>query len=208
MSSKKPRSAIDGISNNPKHATTAVTKYIDWEQLKREFMLAEGYPMVATWLQEVKGWSVKQIKAGNTTRNCGGWGKEKAKFEQEKTEAKIKAALELERRNVPTLRRAKAKLIANIVKDVGRWDRLNMMDKKLCYEILKVELREPTNVKDLQPDAGRDPVEALLEEYGLIKDGEVIIDDEPESDPQLVSGADSQKAATADSKASAEVSQD
>lgn len=109
---------------------------------------------------------------------------------------------------MPTLRRAKALLIANIVKDVGRWDRLNMMDKKLCYEILKVELREPTNVKDLPPDASRDPVEALLEEFGLIKDGEVIIDDEPESDPELISGADSQKAATADSKASAEVSQD
>lgn len=208
MSNKRPQSAIDGISKNPSHATTAVTRYIDWNQLKREFLLAEGYPMVATWLQEVKGWTVKQITAGNTTKNCVGWGKEKARFEQEKTEAKIKAALDLERKNVPTLRAAKAKLIANIVKDVGRWDRLNMMDKKLCYEILKVELREPTNVKDLPPADARDPVEALLEEFGLMEEGEVIIDDEPESDPQLVSGANSQEAPATDSKASAQVSQD
>ena len=156
----------------------------------------------------MKGWTVAKIMNGNTRQKVKGWGTDKAHFEHKKTEAKIKAALDLERKNVPTLRRAKALLIANIVKDVGRWDRLNMMDKKLCYEILKVELREPTNVKDLPPDASRDPVEALLEEFGLIKDGEVIIDDEPESDPELISGADSQKAATADSKASAEVSQD
>lgn len=206
--SKKPRSAIDGISKNPEQATTAVTKYINWEQLKREFLLADDYPMVATWLQEVKGWTVKQIRAGNTVKKCSGWGKDKAKFEQQKTQVLIEKALEIERKNVPTLRAAKATLIAGIVKDVGRWDRLNMMDKKLCYEILKVELREPTNVKDLPPAGARDPVEALLEEFGLMKEGEVIIDDEPRSDRQLVSGADNQEAPATDSKASAEIPQD
>lgn len=205
---KKPQSAIDGISKNPSHATTSVTKYIDWKQLKREFLLAEGYPMVATWLQEVKGWSVAQIRNGNTWKKAKGWGSDKATFERQKTQAAIETALEIERKNVPTLRMAKATLIAGIVKDVGRWDRLNMMDKKLCYEILKVELREPTNVKDLPPADSRDPVEALLEEFGLMKEGEVIIDDEPGSDPELISGANSQEAPTADSKTSAEISQD
>lgn len=206
--SKKPQSAIDGISKNPSHATTAVTRYIDWNQLKREFLLADGYPMVATWLQEVKGWTVSQIMNGNSRQKLKGWGTEKERFEHKKTEALIEKALEIERKNVPTLRQAKATLIAGIVKDVGRWDRLNMMDKKLCYEILKVELREPTNVKDLPPAGARDPVEALLEEFGLMKEGEVIIDDEPGSDPQLVSGANSEEAPATDSKTSAEVSQD
>lgn len=206
--SKRPQTATDGISKNPKHATGAVTRYIDWNKLKREFLLAEGYPMVATWLQEVKGWSVAQIRNGNTWKQAKGWSSQKEALERQKTQAAIEKALEFERKNVPTLRAAKAQLIANIVKDVGRWDRLNMMDKKLCYEILKVELREPTNVKDLPPADAVDPVQALLEEFGLMQDGEVIIDDEPESDKLVASGADSQEAARPDSKTSVEVSQD
>lgn len=82
---------------------------------------------------------------------------------------------------------------------------MNMMDKKLCYEILKVELREPTNVKDLPPPDARDPVEVLLEEFGLMKNGE-IIDDDASEDSRLVSGPDSPQPATADSGTSAEVS--
>ena len=203
---KPQRKATDGISKNPEHATVSVTRYIDWNQLKREYLLAEGYPMVATWLHEVKGWTVKQITAGNTVRECRGWGKEKARFEQAKTEAKIKAALDIERKNVPTLRAAKAQLIANIVKDVGRWDRLNMMDKKLCYEILKVELREPTNVKDLIPAGSRDPVEVLLEEFGMMENGEIIIDDDPGEDEQLVSEATGPEVEGTVSEALSEVS--
>ncbi|MFA5999203.1 MAG: hypothetical protein WC747_04260 [Candidatus Babeliales bacterium] len=137
-----------------------------------------------------------------------GWGKKREAFQEQITQAKIEEALHLERKNVPTLRLAKAQLIANIVKDVGRWDRLNMMDKKLCYEILKVELREPTNVKDLPPAGAKDPVEALLEEFGLMADGEIIIDDEPSTDSLALSTADSTEAAGADSQTPVEVPQD
>ena len=206
--SKKPSKAVDGISKNPEHATKSLTVYTDWEALKREFLIQDTYPMVGTWLQQVKGWTTKRILNGNTRKKVKGWGSERAHLQSKKTEAAIEKALELERKNVPTLRAAKAQLIANIVKDVGRWDRLNMMDKKLCYEILKVELREPTNVKDLPPADARDPVEALLEEYGLMQDGEIIIDDEPGSDHLALSTADSDEAAKADSETSVEVPQD
>lgn len=204
---KKPQSAIDGVSNNPEHATQNLVKYIDWAALKREFLLNDQYSMVGTWLQEVKGWPVKKITMGRTRQKVKGWGTERAQIEHKKTEAAIERALELERKSVPTLRQAKAELIKNIIKDVGRWDRLNAYDKKLCYEIMKVELREPTNVKDMQPAGAKDPVEALLEEYGLMAEGE-IIDDEPDSDQQLVSGADSTETAKTDSSTPAEVSQD
>lgn len=204
--SKKPQTATDGISKNPEHANTALTVWTDWEALHRAFLLNTTHTMVGTWLQQVMGWDVKRIRAGRTLQKTTGWGKERAKLEQQKTQAMIEQALELERKNVPTLRRAKAQLIANIVKDVGRWDRLNMMDKKLCYEILKVELREPTNVKDLPPPDARDPVEVLLEEFGLMKDGE-IIDDDASEDSRLVSGPDSPQAAAIDSGTSAEISQ-
>lgn len=206
--SKKPRSSVDGISKNPEHATTALTRYIDWGALKREFLIQDQYPMVGTWLQQVKGWTSKQILNGNTRQKVKGWSTERAQLEHKKTQAAIEKALEIERKNVPTLRAAKAQLIANIVKDVGRWDRLNMMDKKLCYEILKVELREPTNVKDLPPADARDPVEALLEEYGLMQDGEIIIDDEPGSDHLALGQADHSETAEADSETSVEVPQD
>lgn len=204
--SKKPQTATDGISKNPEHANTALTVWTDWEALHRAFLLNTTHTMVGTWLQQVMGWDVKRIRAGRTLQKTTGWGKERAKLEQQKTQAMIEQALELERKNVPTLRRAKAQLIANIVKDVGRWDRLNMMDKKLCYEILKVELREPTNVKDLPPPDARDPVEVLLEEFGLMKDGE-IIDDDPAEDSRLISRADSDSAAATDSGTPAQISQ-
>jgi len=203
---KKPQTATDGISRNPEHAVTTLTVYTDWEALRRAFVVNETHPTVGQWLQQVMGWSVKKILSGNTTKKTVGWSKERARLQQKKTQIAIEKALEIERQNIPTLRAAKAQLIANIVKDVGRWDRLNMMDKKLCYEILKVELREPTNVKDLPPPDARDPVEALLEEYGLMKDG-VIIDDDPAEDSRLVSGPDSDSTAEADSSTSVEVSQ-
>lgn len=206
--SKKPQTATDGISKNPEHAIKSLTRYIDWESLRREFLIQDQYTMVGTWLQRVKGWTPKQILNGNTRQKVKGWGTERARLEYKKTQAAIDKVLEIERKNVPTLRMAKAQLIANIVKDVGRWDRLNMMDKKLCYEILKVELREPTNVKDLPPTGAKDPVEALLEEFGLMADGEIIIDDEPESDRLALSTADSQEAASTDSETPVEVPQD
>lgn len=203
---KKPQTATDGISKNPEHAVKTITVWTDWEAVHRAFLLNTTHTMVGTWLQEVMGWDEKRIRSGRTGQKTTGWGKERAKIEQQKTQMLIDEALRLERKNVPTLRAAKAKLVANIVRDVGRWDRLNMMDKKLCYEILKVELREPTNVKDLPPPDSRDPVEALLEEYGLMKDG-VIIDDSPEEDSRLISGPDSAATAEADSSTSVEVSQ-
>ncbi len=203
---KKPQTATDGNSPNPEHANTALTVWTDWESLHRAFLLNTTHTMVGTWLQQVMGWETKRILNGNTRKKVKGWGAERARLESKKTQRAIEKALEIERQNIPTLRAAKAQLIANIVKDVGRWDRLNMMDKKLCYEILKVELREPTNVKDLPPPDARDPVEALLEEYGLMKDG-VIIDDAPEEDSRLISRADSPQSAEADSSTSVEVSQ-
>ena len=204
--SKKPQTATDGISKNPEHAIRTLTVYTDWEALRRAFIMNTTHPQVATWLQQVMGWDVKRILSGQTKKKTTGWSKDRARIEQQKTQTAIDKALEIERKNVPTLRAAKAQLIANIVKDVGRWDRLNMMDKKLCYEILKVELREPTNVKDLPPPDARDPVEVLLEEFGLMKDGE-IIDDDASEDSRLISGPDSPQAAAIDSGTSAEISQ-
>lgn len=206
--SKKPRSATDGISKNPEHANTSIVPYTDWRALERAFIMNETHPMVQTWLNEVLGWKPSKIRSGRTGEMTKGWRKKRESFQQQITQAKIEEALALERKNVPTLRAAKAQLIANIVKDVGRWDRLNMMDKKLCYEILKVELREPTNVKDLPPADARDPVEALLEEYGLMQDGEIIIDDDPGTDHLALSSADSPEAAKTDSETSVEVPQD
>lgn len=202
----KRQAATDGISKNPTHATQSLVKYTDWEQLRRAFMIQETHTMVGPWLQEVMGWKLNRIRSGHTRKMVDGWGKQRAKLQAKKTQIAIEHALEVERQAIPELRRAKAELIRGILKDVKRWDRLNVMDKKLCYEILKVELREPTNVKDLPPAESKDPVEALLEEYGLMKDGE-IIDDDPAEDSRLISRGDSAETAEADSGTPAEVSQ-
>lgn len=206
--SKKPQRATDGISKNPEHAITAIVPYTDWAALERAFILNTTHTKVQTWLNEVLGWKPTKIRSGRTNEMTKGWSKKRDAFQQQITENAIAEALDLERKNVPTLRAAKAALIANIVKDVGRWDRLNMMDKKLCYEILKVELREPTNVKDLPPAGAKDPVEALLEEFGLMEDGEIIIDDEPSTDHLAISSADHIETAATDSETPVEVPQD
>ena len=204
--SKKPQTATDGISQNPEHAISALVPYTDWEALRRAFIMNTTHTMVGTWLQQVVGFSAARVRSGHTRDKVHGWGKQRAKVQAQITQAAIEEALDLERKTVPTLRAAKAELIKGILKDVKRWDRLNVMDKKLCYEILKVELREPTNVKDLPPPDARDPVEVLLEEFGLMKDGE-IIDDDASEDSRLISGPDSPQAAAIDSGTSAEIPQ-
>ena len=196
--------SVDGMSNV---AGRRIEPFVDWVKLEREFMLQQEYKSVTQWLYSEKGWTVKKIKSGNTTNRTTGWSKKRATLQQKITQAAIEKAIDQERKLIPELRNAKAALIARIMKDVGNWDRLNGYDKNLCYQIIKVELREPTNVKDLPPADARDPVEALLEEYGLMKDG-VIIDDDPESDRKLISGPDSPQAEATDSTSLAEVSQD
>lgn len=126
--SKKPQRATDGISKNPEHAITAIVPYTDWAALERAFILNTTHTKVQTWLNEVLGWKPTKIRSGRTNEMTKAGAKRDA-FQQQITENAIAEALDLERKNVPTLRAAKAALIANIVKDVGRWDRLNMMDK-------------------------------------------------------------------------------
>ncbi len=206
--SRQPQRATDGISKNPEHATTAIVVYTDWEALKREFLLNDTHHMVATWLQEIKGWPTKKIRNGQTFKKTKGWRSDREAFQQQKTQQLIEAALEAERRSVPTLRAAKAALIRNVVGDIAHWRTLNAKDKALIYQILKVELREPTNVKDLPPAGAKDPVEALLEEFGMMEEGEVIIDDSTdESDDQAAGGVAIQEAATTSSDAPVEIPQ-
>lgn len=204
MATKK---ASDGISKNPAHATKAVARYVDWEVLKREFMLQADYRSPSVWLYDIKGWPKNKITQGHTKEKISGWGTLRARIQHKITEAAIEEALEQERLRVPTLRHAKALLIAHIVQEVRQWSKLNVYDKRLCYEILKVELAEPTNVKDMKPAGSRDPVEALLEEFGLMKEGEIIIDDKPDDKP-IDGRSDSVEAAKPDGKASLEISQD
>ena len=171
-----PGRAVDGISRVPGRS---VTKYVDWTVLKREFLLDPDHTSPRQWLRNVKGWTPKKVLSGNTTAHVAGWGDDKARLQQRKTEAAINAALEEERKRIPKLRMAKLNLVVKIIEDVGRWDRLGSAEKKLCYEILKTELGEPTSIKTVGVVSPRDPVEALLEEYGLMKEGRVVVDAEP-----------------------------
>lgn len=196
-----PGKATDGISNMPGRA---VVPYINWRELKREFLLDPTYTKPRTWLLEVKMWPKKKVLSGNTTAKTAGWGDDKAILERRKTEHAIAAMLEEQRRRIPELMKAKLNLVAQIIRDVGRWDRLQPVEKKLCFEILKTELGEPTSIKTVGLVSPKDPVEALLEEYGMMKDGRIIIDANQSAES---SGADSTTPAL-DSGPPAEVPQD
>jgi hypothetical protein len=129
-------------------------------------------------------WPREKILNGNTTNRIIGWGADKARLEQRKTEQAILAMLEEQRKRIPDLMKAKLNLVVKIISDVGKWDRLQPVEKKLCYEILKTELGEPSKITNLGVGpAPKDPVEALLEEYGMMKEGRIIIDGEPPESP-------------------------
>lgn len=208
-----PRKATDGVSKNPAHATTALAQFIDWARLKREFLLNETHPRPRLWLHEVQRWPIKKCVSGNTKDKTKGWSAERALLQDRITNAKIEEALRLEQQLVPDLRSAKRALIASIMGDITRWYSLQSADKKLIYQVLKVELGEATDVRPKETMDARDTVEALLEEDGLMKDG-VIIDDDPSEDAKLVSageetdsGANSSQATTEDSQTPTQVPQ-
>lgn len=196
--------AIDGVSKNPPGAIKAVVKYVDWLVLERDFLINPDHGSPIQWLREVLKWPEKRIYNGNTLRRVGGWGKKRVETQSRITESAIAEILAIQRQRIPELHKAKLNLVANIIADIGSWRGMNAADKGLCYQILKVELGEPTNPKDIKPPTAKDPVEALLEEYGLMENG-VIIDDDPSDDAKLIGRPDSAEAAKPDSSAPAEI---
>ncbi len=117
----------------------------DWDQLEREFILNTEYPSVATWFKEAKGWSPSSVRTGNFKEKTLGWGTKRASFQDHITNDAIESAKQVEKERVPQLLTAKLNLVAQVVAEVGSWDKLTAKDKKLVYEILKNELGEPTS---------------------------------------------------------------
>jgi hypothetical protein len=190
---------IDGLSVVPGRA---IRLTINWQGLKREFFADPDYMEVKPWLHEVKMWDRGRILNGNTSKATRGWGAQKAAFERRKTEAAIEAMVAIQRKRIPDLLRAKLNLVSRICRDVDyRWASLQAADRKLCYEILKTELGEPTSIKTVGLVSAKDPVEALLEEYGIMKEGRIVIDADEPSEGEIVSEA----AGTLDSGPPAEV---
>lgn len=193
----QPGIGIDGLSRT---TGNAMVRYTDWKTLFREFAMQTEVPGINTWLRDVKHWPQSKIDSGQTQHRIIGWSRRRAELQQKITQKAIDRAVEEEMRRVPMLRQAKLNLVARIISDVGDWKNLNSSDKQLCYQILKVELGEATTVKPKSSEDQRDPVELLLEQDGLMKDGELIIDDDPSEDSKLVGGGDSPEATEADSQ--------
>lgn len=208
--------AVDGISGNL--PGRAIGNYIDWETLRREFITNADYPRPRTWLMKVKGWSRKRIAAGNTQEHITGWGALRADFQQKLTEQSLADVLAEERRLLPKIRRAKLTLVLAAIQSAGSWRTLEPAEQRTLYQIIKTELGEPVSIKVQGLISAKDPVEALLEEYGLMQDGVIIDDDEDEEDlppRQIQEGelvddqhqTDSAAVETADSSAPSEVPQ-
>lgn len=197
--------AVDGVSVLPGRELVPFT---DWIALEREFLANPSHTKVATWLRLAKGWPNKKIFNGNTLEHVAGWGKKRAKLQQEITQRSLEEVVAAERSLLPQLRLAKLRLLQEVIAGIGNYRNLEPAEQRTFYQIIKTELGEPVSIKVQGIISPRDPVEALLEEYGLMKDG-VIIDDEFTDDgpAQPAGGGDSQEAPAADSSAHAEVSQ-
>ena len=153
-----PGRATDGISILPGRALVPT---INWQALKRDFLLDPDYVSPRLWLHEVKMWERKKILNGNTVEHVTGWGNDKAILEQRKTELAISAMLEEQRKRIPDLMKAKLNLVVKIIGDVGKWDRLLPVEKKLCFDILKTELGEPKSISAVGIGITSTPKEAL-----------------------------------------------
>lgn len=179
--------ALDGVSQMPGRAI--VPHQYQWKKLQREFCMQEEYKSVTTWLREKKGWSEAQIKMGYTTENTVGWGKKRAEIQQKIFDAAVERAKQEQTKMVPTLYEAKKLMLIKVIGDLERWWKIKASEKKLIYQIIKTELGEPMSVQvNANINAGVDPVEALLREYGLVKDGRVIDVGEGEDEPENPSG--------------------
>lgn len=200
--------AVDGVSTVPGRA---LVNYVDWEALKREFILQDEYAHVNTWLARSKKWDRKRIAGGATQNHIVGWSRERAEFQQKKTQQAYADALEEERKLLPKLRRAKAQLVLEAIKGVGGWRHLEASQQRVLYQILKTELGEPISIKVQGIVSAKDPVEALLESYGLMRDGELITDGAYEDNDRKVIDAvdqtDSGQAGTPSSSTPVEIPQ-
>ena len=173
-----PGKATDGVSVVPGNS---LVKTIDWDRLKREFLFNETHPSINRWLREVKKWPAKKVKNGNTQQHITGWSKLRADTQQKIIDGAILSAKEQEKKLAPLLVKGKVELVKGLVKDLANWNKLTAYDKKIVYDILKVELGEPTNIK-VQANIGDDPVRKLLEKFMVAKEG-AILDVEPEDFP-------------------------
>lgn len=133
----------------------------DWDTLEREFILNSSYPSAYTWLQEAKGWPRERVYNGNTRKRIAGWSTKRGQYQSIVTKENLANYKKLQQENLPAILHAKLIIIQNIVKDVGGWNKLNAKDKKLCYDIIKNELGEPTNTTKYQHEGGDKPIPIL-----------------------------------------------
>lgn len=196
--------AVDGVSKPL--PGSAMVPYMDWDTLRREFILNKDCPRPRTWLKQVKGWSSKKVSNGNTDEHIVHWREDRADFQAKLTQQALADVMAEERRLLPLLRKAKLTLVLAAIKSAGSWNRLEASEQRMLYQVIKTELGEPISMKVHGLITAKDPVEALLEDYGLMKDG-LIIDDEPDDDEKFIGGSDIGEAAAVDSSAPIEVSQ-
>lgn len=151
--------SVDGMSTYPGRQLATV---IDWDSLHREFITNDTHPALSTWLREVKKWPESKIRAGNTFDHTVGWGEQRAAFQRQKTEQALNAQKQIQDELRPQLLESKLAILKNITKSIKSWHSMPAADKKLAYEIIKLELGEPLNVKPSDTD---DPIiqEALEE---------------------------------------------
>lgn len=187
-----PGISIDGLS---KTKGQAIVIRVDWDELLREFCTQPDYTLVRTWLREVKKWPESKVNSGFTRENIVGWGKHRAEYRRSVHQEALERAREVQASMAPELLKAKLELVKQVIGQAGRWTKLHPSEQKLVYDILKIELGEPTSIK-VQANVGDDPVKELLRQYNIIKD-EVIVDVEAEDfrdsqEPVAIDGGTSQ----------------
>jgi hypothetical protein len=118
----------------------------DWGKLKADYILNEKYPSVRTWLVKGRGWTIEQATNGNTLEKTTGWGNERATYQQQLAQEKMRENVLLQKESLPRILEAKLDLVDRVIKEIGNWEKLEAKDKKFIYEIIKAELGEPTKV--------------------------------------------------------------
>lgn len=119
-------------------------KSIDWRSLKREFFVQTKHPAIRSFLRS-KGFSEEQLINGNTNDNTLNWSQERATYQQEIIDERLKAIKENESKRIPDYITAKLNLLRSLIQELEK-DNLSIKEKVAIWKVIKTEIGEPTQI--------------------------------------------------------------
>lgn len=150
-----------------------MSKQIDWEMLKLQFMMS-GEKSPRTFLIKEKGWPESRCDCQNTYTYINSWKEEKARKRKEIIENEMAELNRIESERLPVYKIAKLNLMSSVIERIHQNKVICIRELWMIYRILKIELNEPIKIAISKSndfdDAGlselREQVRELIDDCG------------------------------------------